>query len=185
MKKPTEILSDEHKTILTAINTLAEKCNGLESGNTLDKTFFLELVYFIRNYADKFHHAKEEDILFVEMRKSAAGLHCNPVDQMLYEHEAGRVFVRGIERSIGRGSVAGVATNSAGYAKLLQEHIFKEDNILYPMADGILDKNAQARMLVKFADADRKSGKGVMERCVSFAMGPEKARAKGDMCAIA
>jgi len=64
--KPTQILSEEHKYILEVIAALNRECQSLESGKNLDKNFFEEAIDFIRNYADKFHHAKEEDILFKE-----------------------------------------------------------------------------------------------------------------------
>ena len=94
MESPTKILSDEHQNILKVINALIKECSDLESEKELDKAFFKRAIDFIRNYADKFHHAKEEEILFKELCKETAELHCNPVEQMLYEHELGRGFVK-------------------------------------------------------------------------------------------
>ncbi|MEK6816956.1 MAG: hemerythrin domain-containing protein, partial [Nanoarchaeota archaeon] len=65
--KATEILSEEHRHILKVIDAIEEECKALEAGKSLDKKFFLDAIDFIRNYADKFHHAKEEDILFEEL----------------------------------------------------------------------------------------------------------------------
>ena len=89
--KPTKILSEEHKNIIKIIEALNKECDSLESGKPLDKEFFIKAVDFIKNYADKFHHAKEEDILFKEFNKSQS--HCNPTEQMLYEHDLGRNFI--------------------------------------------------------------------------------------------
>lgn len=61
MGKITKILSDEHKNILRLTKLIEKEC---ESGENINKDFFIKAIYFIRNYADKFHHAKEEDILF-------------------------------------------------------------------------------------------------------------------------
>ena len=60
--KPTTILSEEHKHILSVIDALSKERKNLESGKELDKDFFSKAIDFIKNYADKFHHAKEEDI---------------------------------------------------------------------------------------------------------------------------
>ena len=64
MENPTKILSDEHQNILKVINTLIRECDALESEKGLDKAFFEKAIDFIRNYADKYHHAKEEGVIF-------------------------------------------------------------------------------------------------------------------------
>ena len=93
MKPALTILSDEHQNILTVIDALFEECHRIDDGNPINEIFFMGAIGFIRNYADRFHHAKEEDILFVELNKDEVQMHCNPVQQMLYEHEIGRDFV--------------------------------------------------------------------------------------------
>lgn len=131
MKKPTEILSEEHQNILKVIDALLKECDVLESGKDLDRDFFEKAIDFIRNYADKFHHAKEEDILFVELNRNEEQMPCNPVEQMLYEHDLGRNFVKGFKEGVEEDNKAKIIENTRGYAYLLQDHINKEDNILY------------------------------------------------------
>jgi len=151
MKKTTTILSDEHKNILKVIGAVLKQCEEIEAGKEIDKDFFAKAVDFIRNYADKFHHAKEEDILFVELNKDGVLEHCNPIGQMLHEHDLGRGFVKGLSESVEKGDKAEAVKNARGYCELLQEHIFKEDNILYPMADEALKEDAQKEIAEKFA----------------------------------
>ena len=151
MEKPTKILSDEHKNILKFIETLKKECERLNAGVPIDKGFFAKAVDFIKNYADKFHHAKEEDILFIELDKRKEQMHCSPMDQMRHEHDLGRGFVRGLEGALISGDKNKIIENARGYAELLEDHIYKEDNILYPMADEVLDDAAQKEMLEKFA----------------------------------
>src|SRR3989344_3946872 len=154
--KPTQILSEEHKYILEVIAALNRECQSLESGKGLDKNFFEEAIDFIRNYADKFHHAKEEDILFKELCKPSVEMHCNPVEQMLYEHDLGRGFVKSMEEGLNKDDKARVIENARGYAALLQDHIFKEDNILYPMADRALSEKVQKSIIDKFKEPENK-----------------------------
>jgi len=54
----------------------------------LIKSLFNKVIDFIKNYADKFYHVKEEGILFKEFNKCTEEgcVHCNPVEQMLVEH---------------------------------------------------------------------------------------------------
>ncbi|MEK6972625.1 MAG: hemerythrin domain-containing protein [archaeon] len=150
MGKATELLSEEHKYILKVIDSMIKECSLVKSGKSIDKTFFLNAIDFIRNFADKFHHAKEEDILFVELCSDELNLHCNPIEQMLYEHGLGRNFVKGLEQAINSNDAKKVVENALGYSQLLQEHIWKEDNILYPMADQALPEKTQKSIFERF-----------------------------------
>ncbi|MBR8536048.1 hemerythrin domain-containing protein [Carboxylicivirga sediminis] len=138
MKNITQILSDEHQTILKVIDAVLKECTELESGKTLNIDFFKKTIDFIKNYADKFHHAKEEDILFKAMLENIENLHCNPIPVMLHEHDEGREFVKGMEQGILENNTEKIIENARGYGALLQNHIYKEDNVLYPMAEEAL-----------------------------------------------
>jgi len=173
--KPTQILSDEHKNILKVIEALNREIDAIESGKNIDKAFFEKVIDFIRNYADKFHHAKEEDILFKEFCKKAEEMHCNPVEQMLHEHDLGREFVKGMEKGLNENNKQKIINNAKGYIQLLNEHIFKEDNILYPMADKALNDNIQKSVLSKFKQAEiKRFKKGVKEKYLDIAKEFEK-----------
>ena len=169
MKETTKILMDEHENILRLADALEKECNALKNGKDVDNKFFMDAVDFIRNYADKFHHAKEEDILFKEMcsNENQKKLHCNPVEQMLYEHNLGRDFVKGLEQGINENDKRKIIENAQGYAQLIREHIFKEDNILYPMADEVLNEKIQKSMLIRFKEAERQRAKD-KKRCLGF-----------------
>lgn len=153
-----KMLSDEHQNILKVIDALLEKCASLEAEKEIDRDFFKKTVDFVRGYADKFHHAKEEDILFKEFNVAAEKgcAHCNPVEQMLVEHNLGRNFIKELEKGLEENDKNKIISGARGYAQLLQEHIFKEDNILYPMADEALDQDTKEEMLKKFKEAEQK-----------------------------
>ncbi|MBT96751.1 MAG: hemerythrin domain-containing protein [Candidatus Pacearchaeota archaeon] len=158
MGKITKILSDEHKNILRLTKLIEKEC---ESGENINKDFFIKAIYFIRNYADKFHHAKEEDILFKELLKDSVQgkLPCNPIEQMLHEHEEGRNFIKETEIGIRENNTKKIIENITGYVNLIREHIYKEDNILYPMADGVLDKKTEQSILNRFSKAEKMKDK--------------------------
>ena len=156
METALRILSDEHQNILKVIDALLKECDSLQSGKKIDKGFFNKTIEFVRGYADKFHHAKEEDILFVELSKDEIQMRCNPIQQMLHEHDLGRDFIKELEKGIEDNNKDKIIENARGYAQLLQEHIFKEDNILYPMADEALNKNAKNGMLKRFKQVEQR-----------------------------
>ena len=145
MANSIKILIDEHKNILKLIELIIKEVEK----EKLNTKFWKKAIEFIREYADKFHHAKEEDILFKEFCKSE-NLHCNPVEQMLFEHEEGRKFVKAMELGLTENNKEKISENAKNYAELLQQHIFKEDNILYPMTEeAIKDKKAMLKVFEK------------------------------------
>ena len=178
--RPTTVLSEEHKHISKVIEALNNECDAFQqekSGKPIDKAFFTSAIDFIRNYADKFHHAKEEDFLFKEFCIAAdeGCVHCNPTEQMLHEHELGRGFVKGMEEALQKGNKEKLIENAREYAHLLQEHIFKEDNILYPMADEALKEEIQNNMLKKFKAVEiKKFPHGYKDKYITLAEEFEK-----------
>ncbi len=156
MKTALKLLSDEHQDILKVIDVLLKECDSLQSGNKIDEDFFKKTIDFVRGYADKFHHAKEEDILFIELSKDEVQMRCDPTEQMSHEHDLGRSFIKKLEKGIEENNKDKIIENARGYAELLQDHIFKEDNILYPMADKALGPRIKNNILKRFKQVDQK-----------------------------
>lgn len=77
---------------------------------------------------------------------------CNPVKQMLYEHQLGRQFVAKMEEGLKTGDDKKVISNAMDYASLLQQHILKEDNILFKIADQSLREDVQKSMMEKYEE---------------------------------
>jgi len=173
--KATEILSKEHEYILNVVSAIENECHNLETEKNLDKGFFAKAIDFIKNYADKFHHAKEEEILFKELKKEnvQGRMHCSPMDQMLHEHHLGREFVKNLEEGLKKNNMEKIIENARGYCQLLREHIFKEDNILYGMADEALTDKEQDFLLKQFKVSDEKNKAG-KKRCLKICKEFEK-----------
>ena len=155
----TEILSEEHQHILKVIELLERECLVMEKGGKLREEFFHQAIKFIREYADKFHHGKEEEVLFVELCKESTNMHCNPTYQMRHEHDLGRGFVKEMEEGLRARDNKKVISGAIGYAQLLREHIYKEDNILYPMAEEALGETEKKELGLKFKEMDERNKK--------------------------
>ena len=133
-----------------------DRCAKDEKAGIISADFYKAEIDFIRNYADKFHHAKEEDILFIELNKDSANMHCNPTEQMLYEHNLGRQYIKDLVAGLAENNSAKVLARARGYSNLLKDHIYKEDNILYPLADEVLSDKIKDEMLAKFEKIGQK-----------------------------
>ncbi len=134
----TQTLMNEHQNILRVMRLVEQECSAINKGKAINADFFSELFDFIAIYVDKFHHGKEEDILFDAMVKNAENLHCNPVPVMLHEHDSGRYFLSEMRKALTLNDAEKLISASYNYIELLSNHIYKEDNVLYPMAEEAL-----------------------------------------------
>jgi len=167
----TEILKEEHETIKVVLDVLDAICRRLESGEGIDVGDLGEIIEFIKTFADKCHHGKEEDVLFPAMEKMGIPKEGGPVDIMLMEHEVGRNFVRELSEGLEdyvrgeRGAVDKILVNARGYVNLLREHINKEDNILFPMAESVLPAGVQGELIEEFERIEKERiGVGLHEK---------------------
>jgi hemerythrin-like domain-containing protein len=156
----TQALVDEHKLILRLLDLLEFYAPLTAQGLYTNYRFYLDGVDFIRNYADRFHHAKEEDVLFVALVKNGMPRENSPIAAMLLEHDHGRAFVRAMEAAA-QAALAGdssrnldIAENALGYLQLLREHIAKEDTILYPLAERVIPEALRDEIVAGYATAE-------------------------------
>lgn len=156
----TQVMSDEHQLILRMIALVENNTALMEQGKFRDWQFFLDAVDFIRSYADRFHHAKEEDVLFIALIDNGMPEKQSPIEAMHMEHDQGRAFVRALETAAQQalagepGQMPLIAENAKGYAALLRGHIDKEDQILYPLAERVLPTEVRAGMLQAYGEAE-------------------------------
>lgn len=154
--KPTDTLIHEHKVIKRALNILDVADQALASGDDSVVALYPELIEFIRGYADSFHHAKEEDILFQKLGEKGMPIEGGPVSVMLSEHEHFRFLVGELEDAVNNfldgddGERERIIENADEYVDLLRGHIEKEDSVLYPMSDNLLTEEDQQTIQVEF-----------------------------------
>ncbi len=155
----TQILMDEHRLILRMIALLERNAERTAKGEYTNWQFYLNGVGFIRNYADRFHHAKEEDVLFKALIKNGMPEQNSPVAAMLMEHDQGRGYVKVLEAATqaaltGTTDAAGeIVANARAYAALLREHIEKEDDVLYPLSERIIPQTMRIHILKGYQTA--------------------------------
>jgi hemerythrin-like domain-containing protein len=149
-----EHLMAEHRLIEGALD-------ALESAGPVPGRFYLDAVEFIRGFADRAHHRKEEGVLFKAMARHGFPEDQGPVGMMLAEHEEARQITHALEEAArrldaGEGAAREEAVRHAqAYASLLRQHIEKEDQILYAMAEHAIPPDELEAMAEEFAAIDR------------------------------
>jgi hemerythrin-like domain-containing protein len=172
----TQALRDEHQVILAVLECLAALTDQVRQGGEIDSDAFLKSIDFIRGFADKWHHAKEEDLLFPALERKGVPKEGGPIGVMLYEHDVGRRHVQRMEEAL-RGAAAGdekaraaLIENASGYVELLRGHIGRENNVLFEMADRVLSPDEQTRLVEQYAVREREGvGGGTREHYIGIA----------------
>lgn len=152
----TQVLRDEHEGILAMLAVVETAATRMQDGKDIPRDLMMNAVDFFRNFADKCHHGKEEGELFPAMEQRGIAKEGGPIGVMLAEHEQGRAFIRGMNDAAQRyahgdaSAAPALIENALGYVNLLRQHIWKENNILFPMADQIFDEAEDTRLFAAF-----------------------------------
>lgn len=169
MNTATHNLEMDHTHILRLIDVM----ETIVTTKQFEIDDIKQIVSLIKNYADGLHHAKEENLLFPLLTQRGFSDQQGPVAVMLYEHTIGRNYVSGISKGIedyehGDENAANtIFTNMTGYISLLRNHIAKENNILFPMADRALTEKDQENLLKEFSKVENSNVcGGVLADCI-------------------
>ncbi|MHC1773982.1 MAG: hemerythrin domain-containing protein [Lentimicrobium sp.] len=156
MKTATQNLENDHEHILRLIGVM-ERITGSGDPNV---EHLETIVKVIREFADGLHHAKEEQLLFPLMVSKGFSKESGPVAVMLHEHVMGRNYVKVMTDHIeqfkqGKSeALSAIYSNMLAYAGLLKNHIGKENNVLFRMADNAFTAAEQELMLLDFAKVE-------------------------------
>lgn len=155
-----DILVKEHDSILKVIEITQTILNTTDK-STVKLDHVEQIIDFIKNFADKYHHLKEEDVLFMEMEKHGMPRDGGPIGVMLYEHDEGRKYIKQAVEAIEQLKLGNdkafeqIKENLLNYCTLLTNHIAKENNILYPMAERLLPADVKSAMTENFEETNQ------------------------------
>ena len=142
-----ELMMDEHKYIMRGLKLFRKLSVEILNNNTVDFVSFEKMILFVRNYADKHHHNKEEVVLFKKMETQLGEkMVKGPLSGMYIEHDLGRQHIRLLEEALLRVKIGDldsrvdIIANSICYTDLLTRHIDKEDKLIYTFARRALSR---------------------------------------------
>lgn len=166
----TETLKHEHQVILLALTGAEAQAEQLTRNPAQATALLAQMADFFRNFADRCHHAKEENLLFPLMEERGIPREGGPLGVMYREHEEGRAHVRAIFEALPQATggntvaLAELRQHVFAFVDLLREHIDKEDHCLYAMADQALSAQDQDDLQAAFDRVEAEEiGEGVHE----------------------
>jgi hemerythrin-like domain-containing protein len=150
---PLKKLVDEHVLIKRWVSLIPGILERFDPSAEEGRNLVQQGVDFIRNFADRYHHAKEEEILFKYFDGDL-----DIIKTMHRDHENAREHVRGIIGALEKGDRDSIVEHFESYKELLAEHIKKEDEILYPWMDRMLSIGDVGRLYSSFNEVDKQFG---------------------------
>lgn len=161
MPDPVEMLVEEHDKVDVVLDGLEAMAQAAEVGAFSDAGMIRDILWFLREFTDGRHHAKEEELLFPVLEMRGLPREGGPTQTMRLEHVQGRKLVTLIAALIeGDGTGRGpdwkeIALASLAYVRLLRAHIQKENHCIFGIADEILGPTEKDALGAAFLRVDR------------------------------
>jgi len=153
----------EHRLIEQMISVIKGVLARIESKHEVDPVFVDMAVDFIRVYADRTHHGKEEDILFRELSKKALKPEDSKImKELIEEHVFGRQTTRALVeantryRNGNKAALADIAAKLKTLTEFYPRHIEKEDKKFFPSSRTYFTDKEDQTILAEFWEFDRK-----------------------------
>jgi hemerythrin-like domain-containing protein len=166
MEYASSDLIHEHEAILFSLKVLEEMSRRVKTGEQIPLSDITAIIDFLKLFADKCHHGKEEGILFPVLEAAGIPKHDGPIGVMLSEHQAGRGYIKQMQEyavciPLDRNAFTEAADS---YITLLRAHIDKESRVLFPMGDAKLSEAKHRELLKAFDEFEENViGKGKHE----------------------
>ena len=180
MSRPTHILRHEHRVIERALRALDGMCLYLKSGGNVPPEALYQILDFIQNFADRFHHTREETYLFPALGHSGFQMDGGALRFLMVEHETERMLTAELELAIGeyRHGDASAIDRFVEAASLYRDHMAghmrEEDAILFRLAEEVLDEAVKASLTQSFAQEEAQGCDGIVARYEGLAQELEK-----------
>lgn len=147
---PIKELVDEHKLIKRWLALIPRVVEILEEGKRDIWQQVQQGALFTRYYADKFHHAKEEEVLFKLTDESS-----DIIQIMCEDHVEGRRNVTLILEAVEEKNSEKAIRHLMAFRELLSEHIKKEDEILFPWIERQLSDSQIGKLFIEFSNVNK------------------------------
>lgn len=153
----------EHRLIERMIRQIQKVLKQIDATNEVDPLFIDKVVDFIRTYADRTHHGKEEDILFRDLQKKELSNDDRRVmNELVEEHVFGRHTTKNLVeannryRNGGKSALTAIEDHLHTLVDFYPKHIEKEDKVFFPASRAYFTDQEDQAMLDEFWAFDKK-----------------------------
>jgi hemerythrin-like domain-containing protein len=164
-----EILVEEHKLILNGLEALTTAAEKIVRNQNPPREFFEKAAIFTRDFTNKFHHYKEEIVMFGLLARKKSGAIDGELERLRNQHEILRNYISEISDSLDGYSknvdaeVRRLHRNLSEYIETLRRHIHAEDKIFYPLVQKTLTAEEMQDMKARFEKYAAEAGSDGMQ----------------------
>ena len=143
----TTSLRRDHELIEKVIKAMESTVQLLKDGKQIPESILLPVIDFSKNFTDVCHHSKEEKSLFPALEQAGLPKNMGPIAMMLIDHERSREIGTQMEQSateyLSSGDSTKLISDMQQYVEHITEHLWKENNKLFMMAEARLQYVAE------------------------------------------
>ena len=160
MKRAIDIIKSEHRALAAVLSALNEFVDGVASGRFQPDFQLLEaMISYVTELPDKVHHPKEDDYLFVALRRRSEAIG-SVLDLLQLEHRDGPDKTQALLQALRRYRVAGAPEFESfreaekRYVEEQWHHMSTEETKVLPLAAQVLTPEDWAAIDAQFAKND-------------------------------
>ena len=143
----TASLRRDHDLIEKVIKAMDSTVQLLKDGKQIPESILLPVIDFTKNFTDVCHHGKEENSLFPALEQAGMPKNMGPIAMMLMDHERSREIGASMEEAakqyLSTGDSSKLISDMQQYVEHITEHLWKENNRLFMMAEARLQYVSQ------------------------------------------
>jgi len=165
-------LKDDHKLVRRYLDNLLLAHDFLVEQQTVPVTVFEKTLEFSKKFMNKYHHYREEYVLFLKLAEKKGGEIDPQIISLRDQHERSRNLVSQIKESLsGYKKGDEVATsrlteNVGYYVSLERQHVNRENHVFYPMAEKAFSAEEMKEFDAEFQKIDDKQGSDSYKKAV-------------------
>jgi len=167
---PKDVLREEHGRIMKMLAVLQRFFAILADLGEGEAQDFGALMEFFEIYVDRYHHGKEEQLLFPALSRAQTAKIDSLISSLIDDHRQARMGMELLKlnivtlRSYGEADRNELCERAENYVDLLRRHIRKENSELLPLIEERLSATERLQMAGQFHDLEKVTlGSGGLE----------------------
>ena len=156
--RPTHLLRHEHRVIEQALRALDGICLRLKAGDEIPAEALSQALEFIQNYADRYHHFREEEYLFPAL-KQCGFEEGGALAYLREEHTRERELLAELEFAVEEyrygdsNAVQRFIEITGRFRNHLIGHMQKEEGLLFKLVEDMLDEEVKGDLMQRLAQS--------------------------------
>jgi len=159
---PTENLINEHKKINELLDIMSKIALKIKSKDVFYPNDVEEVVKYLINIIENSHHGKEDDVFYPELISSGIPKETAPLSIINYEHLISVNYLKDISSCVVNCKIGNdfsgelLADSLTNYVIAIKNHIQREEEIVFPIANEVFSIEKQNEILQRFEVIEQK-----------------------------